>query len=269
MIYKTIQGVNVPALGFGTYRLTGRACRRGVADAIEIGYRHIDTAQVYGNEGQVGDGLHDAGIDRSEVFLTTKVWMDSLEPRRVRSSFEESLSKLRTEYVDLLLIHWPAPDMHLGETLGAMRALMEEGKTRHVGVSNFTVDLLGQAARHAPIFCNQVEYHPYLGQAELLDFAAEHDVLLTAYSPIARGKVLRDETLQELASAHGKTPVQVTLRWLIQQDKVAAIPKASSSDHRRENFELFDFELSNDDMDRIAALHRGDRIVDPSWAPAW
>lgn len=269
MIHKTIHGVDVPSLGFGTYRLTGRACRRGVVDAIEMGYRHIDTAQIYGNESEVGDGLREAGVDRADIFLTTKVWMDSLAPQDVRATTEESLRKLQTEYVDLLLIHWPAPDMKLAETLAAMNALKEEEKTRNVGVSNFTPELMEEALRHAPIFCNQVEYHPFLEQDALLELCRTNDVLLTAYCPIARGKVLRDDALREIGSRHGKSAAQAALRWLIQQDHVAAIPKASHSDHRMENLDIFDVELSDDDMARITSLSRDMRLVDPAWAPAW
>lgn len=269
MIRKTIHGVDVPSLGFGTYRLTGGACRRGVVDALEMGYRHIDTAQIYGNENEVGEGLREADVDRGDVFLTTKVWMDSLAPLDVRATTEESLARLQTDYVDLLLIHWPGPDMNLAETLAAMSALQEEGKTRHVGVSNFTSGLMKEALRHAPIFCNQVEYHPYLEQDALLELCRANDILMTAYCPIARGKVLRDDVLRDVASEYGKSAAQVALRWLVQQDHVAAIPKASSSDHRRENLDIFDFELSDEDMERISSLARDMRLVEPSWAPAW
>lgn len=269
MTHWTVQGIDVPALGLGTYRLTGRACRRGVANALDIGYRHIDTAQAYGNEADVGAGIRKGEVDREEIFLTTKVWTNNLFRGRVRASAEESLSKLDTEYVDLLLIHWPTTEMELGPVLDEMLALKEEGKTRHVGVSNFTPSLMRRALSHGPIFCNQVEYHPYLDQRDLLDTAREHDVLVTAYSPIARGKVLKDPVLRKIASTHDKTPAQVSLRWLIQQDRVAAIPKASKRRHRRQNFDVFDFELSDEEMTRIFGLARGERIVDPAWAPAW
>lgn len=259
----------MPALGFGTYRLTGRACRRGVTDAIEIGYRHIDTAQVYGNESQVGEGLNDAGLAREDLFLTTKVWMDSLEPREVHRSFEESLSKLQTEYVDLLLIHWPSDAMDLEATLDAMMELREEGRARNIGVSNFTADLTRGALEHAPIFCNQVEYHPYLSQDDLLKVSRNRDLLLTAYCPIARGEVMRDERVQEIGRRYDKTPAQTALRWLIQQEQVCAIPKAASPEHRRENFDVFDFELTDDEMDCISSFSSERRLVEPSWAPDW
>lgn len=269
MIYKNIQGRDVPALGFGTYRLTGRACREGVGDALSLGYRHIDTAQSYGNEEEVGAALEASRVAREDVFLTTKVWLDNLSSDRVRASTEESLRKLRTDYVDLLLIHWPSEDVALEESLDAMTALQEEGRTSAIGVSNFTADLLRRALKHTSIFCNQVEYHPFLKQQDVLDLAREHDFLLTAYSPIARGAVRKEPALQKIAATHGKSPEQVALRWLIQQDRVAAIPKAASGDHRRQNFAIFDFELSDEEMQLIFLLERESRIVDPSWAPDW
>ncbi|MXW63361.1 MAG: aldo/keto reductase [Bacteroidetes bacterium SB0662_bin_6] len=269
MIHKTVQGVDVPALGLGTYLLTGRACRRSVAEAIDTGYRHIDTASVYGNEKETGQGLHDAGIAREDIFLTTKIWMDNLIPTRIAPATEKSLSKLRTPYVDLLLIHWPTPAMELEACLDEMQALQAAGKVRHIGVSNFPPALMRRAAAHAPIFCNQVEYHPYLDQSALRTLAQECDALLTAYSPLCRGAVLRDNTLKDIAAAHNKTPAQVTLRWLLQLDRVAAIPKSSGPQHREQNFDLFDFELDHEEMRRIDALACGKRIGDPSWAPAW
>jgi 2,5-diketo-D-gluconate reductase B len=269
MIYETIQGDDVPALGFGTYKITGPACREAVAHALEIGYRHIDTAQMYNNEREVGQGLDDAAVDRDDVFLTTKIWHSNLHPSEVRRTTEASLRKLGTDYVDLLLIHWPNDAVPLEATLDAMLALREAGKTRHIGVSNFTPSLVRQALDHAPIFANQVEYHPFLSQDALLDLAREHDFMLTAYQPIARGTVADDETLQAIAAAHGKSPVQVTLRWLLQQDKVTAIPKAASAEHRKANFDVFDFELSADEMKRIHSLARGERRVNPGIAPAW
>lgn len=269
MIFKTIQGTKVPALGFGTYRMTGRTCREGVKDALSIGYRHVDTAQSYQNEEDVGRALTASDVPREDVFLTTKIWRDSLHPEGVRSSTEESLRKLRTDFVDLLLIHWPSDEVPLEETLDAMQSLKAEGWARHIGVSNFPPLLVQRALRQTSIFCNQVEYHPFLSQQGLRTLAAEYDFLLTAYSPIARGQVRTDATVQEIAAAHGRSPEQVSLRWLIQQDKVAAIPKAADGDHRRQNFAIFDFELSEEEMGRMDTLARGSRIVNPAWAPTW
>ena len=269
MIFHTIQEERVPALGFGTYTLRGRECSTSVEHAIDLGYRHIDTAQAYANEVEVGRGIAAAPVDRDEVFLTTKIGRSNLQPERVRTSTEKSLHKLGTPYVDLLLIHWPDDDVPLERTLAAMLELQNEGKTLHIGVSNFSPRLVERAAEHAPIFCNQVEFHPFLAQDALTRQAEEFNYLLTAYSPIARGRVSDEETLREIGRRHGKSAIQVTLRWLIQQPNVAAIPKASSTEHRAANFDIFDFELTEDEMDHIAGLARGSRIVDPAWAPAW
>lgn len=262
----TIQGTQIPKLGFGTWQITGDACVEAVRDALELGYRHIDTARAYGNEAEVGRGIAASGVERGHVFLTTKLWYTGLRAADVRKQLEGSLRELGTEHVDLLLIHWPSPEVVLAETLAAMTELQEEGKASHLGVANFPPRLVHEALELAPIICNQVEYHPYLGQPELLALARERDLMLTAYSPLARGKVLRDPVLREIGEAHGRSPGQVVLRWLLDQPHVAAIPKASSHEHRAANLEAFDFELSDDDRGRIAGLERGLRTADPSWA---
>ena len=227
MQYQTIKGEKVPSLGLGTYRLTGDACEAAVERALGMGYRHVDTAQMYGNEAEVGRGLDDSGVERGEVFLTTKVWPSDFVHDRVISKTRESLKRLRTDYVDLLLMHWPPDGVPLGETLGAMRELQDEGSVLHIGVSNFSPTLLVEATEHAEIFCNQVQYHPYRSQTALLDQAREADYLLTAYTPLSRGGVQDEATLREIGGTHGKTATQVALRWLVQQDKVSAIPKAT------------------------------------------
>ena len=256
MEYLTIKGEKVPSLGLGTYRLTGEACARAVGRAISMGYRHIDTAQMYGNEAEVGRGIEEAGVDRGEIFLTTKIWPSDFAHDRVIRKTTESLKKLRTEYVDLLLMHWPGDGVPLGETLGAMRELQEEGGVLHVGVSNFSPSLVEQATEHAEIFCNQVQYHPYRSQGALLGQAQEMDYLLTAYTPLSRGGVRHDTILREIGEAHDKTATQAALRWLLQQDKVSPIPKATSEEHLRENLDVFDFELSAEEMDRTFSLAR-------------
>jgi 2,5-diketo-D-gluconate reductase B len=267
---KEIQGTEVPALGLGTWMLEGRECREAVRDALEIGYRHLDTAQAYGNEEEVGRGLADSGVPRDEVWLTTKLWLENLDHDKAIESARGSLRRLGTDYVDLLLIHWPpTSDLPIAEPLRAMRRLQGDGLVRHIGVSNFPPSLLDQALDEAEIFCEQVEYHPFLAQDPLLQACEEWDLLLTAYSPLARGEVLEDETLREIGRRHGKGPAQVTLRWLLQQEQVAAVPKAASAEHRRSNFEVFDFELSLDEMEAIHGLARGERIVDPEFAPRW
>jgi 2,5-diketo-D-gluconate reductase B len=260
----TVQGVEVPRLGLGTWRLTGDDCREAVATALELGYRHIDTAQVYRNERQVGDALAASDVPREDVFLATK-----LGPQRsyddVLRTTEESLARLGTDYLDLLLIHWPngrppgsppnplsnAPDHE--ETLRAMNELVDEGTVRNIGVSNFDIDLLDEARElsDAPVLTDQVQYHPFWDQQELLDYCRIHDVLLTAYSPLGHGGVLDDAVLERIGRRHAKTPAQVALRWLVQQDGVATIPKATSREHLEANMAIFDFELTEAEMREI------------------
>jgi diketogulonate reductase-like aldo/keto reductase len=256
MEYQTVKGEKVPSLGLGTYRLTGEACERAVERGLSLGYRHLDTAQMYGNEAEVGRGIRSSGVDRGEIFVTTKVWPSDFAHDRVIRKTRESLEKLGTDYVDLLLMHWPGDGVPLGETLGAMRELQEAGDVLYIGVSNFSPSLVEEATGHAEIFCNQVQYHPYRDQNALRDQAQELDYLLTAYTPLSRGGVQDDATLEEIGEAHGKSATQVALRWLVQQDKVSAIPKATSEEHLRENLDVFDFELSEEEMDRISSLSR-------------
>ncbi len=264
-----VQGVRIPKLGLGTWQITGADCTQAVRDALELGYRHIDTARAYGNEAEVGRGLAQGGVDRAEVWLTTKVWYEELWPAEVRASAEGSLRALDTDYVDLLLIHWPSPDVPLAETLAEMGRLRDEGKVRHLGVSNFPTAQLTQALELEPVLADQVEFHPYLGQPALLRLARERDLMLTAYSPFAHGKVHNDPVLREVGEAHGKTPGQVALRWLLDQPRVNAIPKASSHARRAENLDVFGFALSEEERSRVAHLERGGREFDPSWAPDW
>ena len=264
-----IQGIEIPKLGFGTWQLSGEACVTAVRDAIELGYRHIDTARAYGNEAQVGQGLHDSGRNRDEIFLTTKLWYTELHAVGVHDQIEQSLRDLRTEYIDLLLIHWHSRRVPLAETLGAMLEARDAGRVRHLGVSNFPSALLREALEHAPLICDQVEYHPYLGQPQVLALARERDLMVTGYSPLAQGEMLRDPLIGEIAEAHGKSASQVVLRWLLDQPQVAAVPKAASHEHRAANLDIFDFDLSDEERGRIAGLERGQRTIDPSWAPDW
>lgn len=267
---RTIQGTAVPALGFGTWELVGDDTVPGVSAALELGYRHIDTAQVYGNEAEVGEALAASGVDRDEVFLTTKVWNENLTPDGIRTSTEESLRKLRTDHVDLLLVHWPVRLDQLEANLEALTALVEAGATRHIGVSNFTPSLLERALAVAPVFANQVEHHAYLAQDRLLALCAERDVLLTAYSPLARGELLRDPAVAAIAEERAATPAQVLLRWVLDEgDHVAVIPKATARERIAENLAALDVELTPGDRDALASLDRGRRLVDPPWAPDW
>ena len=266
----TIQGIEIPKLGFGTGELEGDDCVVAVRDALELGYDHIDTARAYGNEEQVAEALHDSGRNRDEVFLTTKLWYTELSAVGVHDQIEQSLRDLRTEYVDLLLIHWPSGSVPLAdETLAAMCEARKAGYVRHLGVSNFPSDLLREALDHAPLICNQVEYHPYLDQPELLALARERDLMLTAYSPLAHGEVLNDPVLREIGEAHGKSAGQIVLRWLLDQPQVAAVPKAASHEHRAANLAVFDFELSDSERGQIAGLEDEVRTADPPWAPDW
>ena len=265
----SIQGVELPKLGFGTFRLPGDDCREGVRDALEIGYRHIDTARGYENEREVGQGLADSGVPREEIWLTTKVPPDMASAAGVRESAEDSLRRLDTDYLDLLLLHWPAPDVPIEETIGALAALQDEGKIRRFGVSNFPAGHLRRALDHGSVFADQVEYHPFLAQDALLELGHDRDVLITAYAPLAQGKVTRDAVIREIAEAHDKTPGQVALRWLLDQPHVAAIPKTATHERRAENFGVFDFSLTDDERARIDALPKDQRDFDPPWAPDW
>lgn len=259
----------IPKLGFGTWRLSGRDCSDGVADALAAGYRHVDTASMYGNEGEVGLGLRASGVDRSDVFLATKVWPDDLAPDRVRSSLERSLGALAVDYVDLFLIHWPNPRIPLSETLEAMSALRDEGRTREIGVSNFTAAQFREALDLAPVIVNQVEYHVYLDQSALLEVCRERSAELCAYRPLGKGQVTSDPVIAELATAHGATPAQVALAWLVGQEGVSAVPKASSRERRRENLAALEVELSADERGRIDALPKERRFVETQWSPQW
>lgn len=265
-----IQNEKMPALGFGTWQLRGDECTAAVKKALEIGYRHVDTAQIYENEAEVGAGLTAGGVKREDIFLTTKIWRNNYD--NAAASVDESLKKLQTDYVDLLLVHWPFPEVPMEKLIEAIVKAQEAGKARLIGVSNFTVAQMEQAEKLSggKVCVNQVEYHPYLSQKPVLDFARSKNWVMTAYSPIARGAVVNDTVIKEIGLKHGKNPVQVTLRWFMQQDRVAAIPKSGTEKNIRANFEIFDFKLSDQEMDAINALAKEDgRLIDPDFAPAW
>lgn len=272
MIYRNWQGVEIPALGFGTYELNNDDAATMITEAAKIGYRHFDTAQMYHNEEGVGRGLKASGLARDDYFLTTKVWFDQFQSGDLQTSVVESLRKLDLDHVDLLLLHWPNDDVPLEETIAALNEVKNLGMTRLIGISNFPTALIEKAVSlsDAALTVNQVEYHPYLDQTKVLKSLRDRDMLLTAYCPIARGKVLTDPTLIKLGKKHDKSPVQVTLRWLLQQDSVMAIPKSGSPKNAAANFDIFDFELSADDMAAISALAKPDgRLIDPEFAPKW
>src|SRR3974390_1047359 len=269
MHFVEASGAKIPSIGLGTWELRGRACARIVEQALKLGYRHIDTAQVYDNEREVGEGMRASGVKRDEVFLTTKIWTNHFAPNDLERSAKESLVRLRQSYVDLLLLHWPNPQVPLSETLGARGHAKQLGLARHIGVSNFTVALIEEAVRTCPeaLVCDQVEYHPYLDQTKVKAACAEAGLALVAYSPVAKGKIRNDETLLQIGRIYHKTPAQVCLRWLIQQN-VAAIPRTSRLERLSENIGIFDFELTDEEMEQIYRLGspKG-RMTDFGFAP--
>ncbi|MGP1385814.1 MAG: aldo/keto reductase [Thainema sp.] len=262
----------IPLLGLGTYQLEGNTASEIVQHALAVGYRHIDTAQAYGNEAAVGHAVRASGLPRAHVFLTTKIWPDRFSKTELPRSVDESLAKLDTEYVDLLLLHWPSRTVPLAETLNVLMAVQQSGKARYIGVSNFTIDLMQQAAEicgEGTLITNQIEYHPYLKQEQVIQAARRLGMEITAYRPIAKGQVLHDDTILEIAQQHQKSATQVTLRWIIQQG-IVAIPRSSNPQHVAENFDLFDFELSPQEMQAISKLRGDQRLVDPEGlAPDW
>jgi len=254
--YITIGKEQVPAPGLGTYQLTGKEGEHSIAFAISIGYRHIDTAQFYRNEEVVGSAVKKSGIDRKDLFITTKVWPTDFTKKNFVPSVEESLSKLKSDYVDLLLLHWPSDEAANERGVDFLLECQQKGYTRLIGVSNFSISQLEKARKKAPVFCNQVEYHPYINQQKIADFAQNTNLLLTAYTPLARGKVNKDTALIALGEKHNKTPAQIVLRWLLQQKNVCPIPKGGNKKHLTENLQVFDFQLSKEDMQTIYNLSR-------------
>lgn len=268
MEYLSLRGSKVPALGLGTWQLEGQECRSAVESALDLGYRHIDTAQLYGNEAEIGQAIAAAGVERDALFLTTKIGNDNHAAATVTRSTEDSLRRLQVDYVDLLLIHWPVHFDRVGETLEAMVGLQERGLVRDIGVSNFSPSQFRTAASLAPVATNQVEYHPFLDQRPLRDVVREAGAVLTAYSPLARGDVFDDETLASIGETHGKSAVQVTLRWLLDQE-VLVVPKATGREHLAANLAVFDFDLTAEERSTIDGLARGERLIDPPFAPQW
>lgn len=266
-------GARIPLVGFGTWDLRGRACARLVEQALRLGYRHIDTAEMYDNEREVGQGLRASGVPRNEVFVVTKVWPSHFAPRELVRATKESLVRLGLPEVDLLLLHWPNPEIPLSETLGALCRVKEAGLARHIGVSNFTVSLIEEATRLStePLVCNQIELHPFIDQAKVRAACRAHGMAVVAYCPIARGSAKNSGVLARIGQTYGKTAAQVSLRFLVQQ-QVAVIPRTSKLDRLLENFAIFDFELTADEMAAIAALaSRDGRIVEYAYLgmPKW
>lgn len=262
----------IPDIGLGTWQNTDPdQCAESVATALDIGYRHIDTAQAYDNEEYVGNGITQADVTREDIFLGTKVWNRNLEYRDVLDSTEESLEKLGVDYVNILYSHWPTRTYDPGDTMAAFAELRDEGKIKHIGVSNFTPELLDEARSviDQPILANQVEMHPLLQQDELVEYVQQHDLTLVAYSPLARGKVFDIPEVTEVAEKHGASEAQISLAWLLSKDNVVTIPKATSETHIQDNYKALDIELDSEDVERIESIEREERLIDPEFSPDW
>jgi 2,5-diketo-D-gluconate reductase B len=261
-------GVRIPLIGLGTWDLRGRVCARVVEQALRLGYRHVDTAEMYDNEREVGEGLRGSGVRRNDVFVTTKIWPSHFAPRELERAARDCLVRLRLSEVDLMLLHWPNPQIPLSETLGALDKVKRDGLARHIGVSNFTVPLLEQALQTSrePLVCNQFECHPFLDQSKLIAACRQRGIAVVAYSPIAQGRVRGDEILTAIGATHKKTAAQVSLRFLVQQD-IVVIPRTSRVERLSENAAIFDFTLSEREIADIAALARRDgRLVNFSFS---
>src|SRR5260370_41709952 len=271
MEYLQTQGIRLPRLGLGTFRMQGDACRAAVESALDLGYRHIDTAEMYGNEDAIGAALATAAVPRRELHVTTKVWHENLAPEAIRRAFDTSLKKLRLDQVDLYLVHWPAKGMNLPAMFETLMKLKEEGRTRAIGVANFNIALLKAVVEEikAPIACNQIEYHVMLDQTKVRKYLAAKSIPLVAYCPLARGRTASDATLAAIGRKHGASAAQVALKWLLDQDGVAAIPKASRSESQKANLDALHIGLDDEDLKAIAALPKDKRCVNPGFAPAW
>jgi 2,5-diketo-D-gluconate reductase B len=267
------KGARIPLLGLGTWDLRGRVCARVVEQALRLGYRHVDTAEMYDNEREVGEALRASGVKRNDIFVTTKIWPSHFAPLELERAARECLGRLRLSEVDLLLLHWPNPQIPLAETLGALCKVKRDGFARHIGVSNFTVALMDEALRLSsePLVCNQFECHPFLDQSKLIAACRQHAMAVVAYSPIAKGRVRDDDTLSHIGAARKKTAAQVCLRFLVQQN-IVVIPRTSKVERLAENAAIFDFALSMQEMADISALARRDgRLVNSAFfgQPKW
>lgn len=264
-------GARIPPIGLGTWQLTSKTCVRMVSEALQLGYRHIDTAAMYGNEAEVGEGVRASSIARDQVFITTKVWQDDLRAKDFERSVERSLKKMQLPFVDLVLIHWPSTRIPLAETIGALNKVKREGLARHIGVSNFTVALVEEAVRLStePLVNNQVEMHPFLDQSKVIVACKRHGISVTAYCPIARGSAADDKVLGRIGKVHEKSAAQVSLRYLAQRG-IIPIPRTSKSARLKENLSIFDFVLSEPEMQEIHRLSNPDgRVVEWGGSPTW
>ena len=264
-------GAKIPAIGLGTWQLNGDVGSRITEQALKLGYRHLDCALIYGNEKEIGEGLHASGVKREEVFITTKVPHTELAPANLERAVKQSLANLRVSDVNLLLNHWPNPEIPLADTMGAMCAMKKKGFTRHIGISNFTVNLIEEAVKLSsePIVTNQIEWHPYLDEEKVRAACAKHGISVTAYCPIARGRAVGDEVLTRVGKKYGKSAGQVSLRWLVQKGAIV-IPRTSKVERLTENMSIFDFALTPQDMAEVDALAKpAGRVVSVGWAPNW
>jgi 2,5-diketo-D-gluconate reductase B len=263
------QGISMPKLGLGTFRMQGDVCRAAVESALSIGYRHIDTAEMYGNEEAIGAALTASSVPRGELHVTTKVWHENLASDSIRRAFDASLTKLGLDHVDLYLVHWPSRSANWGTVFETLMKLKEEGRTRAIGVANFTTALLKIAVEDikAPIACNQVEYHAMLDQSKVLAYLRAKSIPLVAYCPLAQGRFATDPVLAEIGARHNASAAQVALKWLLDQDGVAAIPKASRRESQQANLDALKIKLDDADRKKIAALPKDKRCVNPGFAP--
>jgi 2,5-diketo-D-gluconate reductase B len=271
MEFVEAHGARIPILGFGSMRLKDEAGAKAIEAAIRNGYRHIDTAAFYGNEREVGQAIKASGVKREDIFLTTKVRDNNLKADDFARSVDNSLKLLDVPAVDLLLIHWPNPQVPMAESIGALNKAKREGLTRHIGVCNHTVALLDEAmaVTEEPLVTNQIEVHPFLDQTNVIEATRRHGMSVTAYCPIARGRVPGNDVLERIGKTHGKTASQVSLRWLTQQG-IIVIPGSGKPDRQKENFAVLDFSLSPGERNEIATLKRPDgRVVNPPQAPKW
>ena len=272
---RTAGQANIPVLGLGTWQSTGQDCVDVVSQALKMGYEHIDTAQAYGNEKEVGQGIKQSGVSRDKFFLTTKIFPDDMkfEPEKLIAAAKRSLADLDTDYVDLLLLHWPDDRVPLSETIPALCELQKQGLTRHIGVSNFNIANIIEAEKYAdvPIVVNQVEFHPFIKQKTLQTFLNNHHILLEAYSPLARGDVFDNEIIKEIADKHNVTPAQISLAWILADKHRVAIPKTANPDHLQGNLDAMKVQLSTDELEQIGKLASSDgrKIEHPDYSPEW